>query len=97
MSARKTIAAPKDYGQEAIQFSASTPVAISVQIEPDDEGNPQFANVDAPDGAHIMHYQRRMCGDHYAEFTAGNTIRSAIGATQYDAISKAAANFATAA
>lgn len=95
MARQQTIAAPNGRGDRIETFSSSASVTISVSIPPAQYGDePTTDLIEAPAGSQQPFNQQRMCGDWYAEFTAGNRIRSAVADTQADSIRAAAAKFA---
>lgn len=96
MGARKIISAPTGHGVDG-KLMFSGPTAISVTIEPDSDGNPQFDLVDAPDGARALVLQHRMTGDFYAEFTGEQGITCAVAGRRVDAVRIAASRMASAA
>lgn len=99
MAEASIVPAPRGTGDDKnVTFSKAGAATIQVRAETDfgypastDDGQPIYEMIPAPSGSHALYSAPRMCGDWYAEFTAGRRISSAIGATQVEAVREAAA------
>ncbi|WP_394659919.1 hypothetical protein [uncultured Novosphingobium sp.] len=97
----KTLEAPDGRATKVLTFSSSSNITISVPVAPvglsEDGTEAERKLVEAPLGSHALFCQARMCGDWYAEFTAGKRIACAVAETQPAAIRLAAYNLSASA